>query len=73
MGDTPLHLAAAHDHLDVLAVLLQAGANCDVRNKDGHTCEKLGSDRVANLVRLSRARHTVPASYNAEDYFDDSD
>lgn len=73
MGDTPLHLAAAHNHLDVIPLLLQAGVDCTIKNNDGQLAEHLGSTAVANLIRLNHLRISHPASYTAEDYVDDSD
>jgi len=73
MGDTALHLAAAHNRLEVLPLLLQAGADCSIANSDGQTADKIGSTTVANLIRLSQSRSVRPASYTAEDYVDDSD
>lgn len=73
MGDTPLHLASAHNHLEVIPLLLQAGANCRVKNNDGQTSEQLGSTAVANILRLSQSPRIRPASYVPEDYVDESD
>jgi ankyrin repeat protein len=36
-GSTPLHFAAQHQHADVAAVLIEAGADLDARNRFGNT------------------------------------
>ena len=38
-GGTPLHLAAAGGHIDVMDELLERGADIDVRTKGGCGCE----------------------------------
>ncbi|XP_046681911.1 osteoclast-stimulating factor 1-like [Homalodisca vitripennis] len=73
MGDSPLHLAAAHSHLEVLSLVLQAGADSGLHNNDGQTAEQLGSAAVASLLRLSRSPRARPASYTPDDYVDESD
>jgi hypothetical protein len=40
-GGTPLHLAAAGGHIDVMDELLERGADIDVRTKGGCGCEYL--------------------------------
>ena len=36
-GDRAIHLAAMEDQLDIVKVLLEAGANINVKNKKGQT------------------------------------
>ena len=36
-GNTPLHLAATKDHLDVVRVLIHEGADMEATNTEGHS------------------------------------
>jgi len=36
-GDTPLHYAAEHGHLDVALLLIERGADVNSRNNEGKT------------------------------------
>lgn len=73
MGDSPLHLAAAHNHLEVLALLLQAKADCRLQNKDRQTAEQLGCAAVASLLSVSKYGNQRATSYPAAEYEDESD
>lgn len=46
-GGTPLHLAAAGGHIDVMDELLERGADIDVRIKGGCGCEYFPSTAFA--------------------------
>lgn len=37
LGHTPLHAAARKGHVDIMEVLMEAGADVDVRSPRGHT------------------------------------
>ena len=54
-GDTPLHDAVRFGHAKVTRVLLDAGADCNIRNKDGYDALALaleyGKADVADMVR----------------------
>ena len=71
-GDTALHHAAKHGHLDVVRALLAAGASADAVRGDGYRpvhCAlmpnwffdvKLGSrEQIADLLLSHGARHTI--------------
>lgn len=73
VGDTPLHAAAAHGHVDVVKLLVEKGANFDIKNMYNETPADLGSSAVTNALRLSRTVSNQSATYSPEEYADDSD
>uniref|UniRef100_A0A1B6D484 Osteoclast-stimulating factor 1 n=1 Tax=Clastoptera arizonana TaxID=38151 RepID=A0A1B6D484_9HEMI len=73
IGDTALHAAAAHDHIGVIKLLLDKGADMTVQNNDGETPLECGSSAVTSLLRLCQTPNSKPSTYSAEDYFDESD
>ena len=75
MGDTPLHIAAIHGHLNVVNLLLEAGSDTTLRNKAGSTAEELACDSIVkNAIQMSQHQNTLTAhDYNEEDYNDESD
>lgn len=50
LGETPLHLAAKHNHADVGVTLLRKGANVMVRNSAGETPYDLVTGEQRNLL-----------------------
>lgn len=53
-GDTPLHDAAAHGHEEAAKILVEAGTNASIRNRDGKDAVKVAQDagypRVATII-----------------------
>lgn len=53
-GNTPLHLACDEDRGEVAAVLIEAGADCTIRNKYDKTPIRLASDSMRVMLRKIR-------------------
>jgi len=53
-GDTALHRAAMYDAANAVIVLLRAGADRNVRNRDGKTAYQLATDRKNSTAALLR-------------------
>jgi ankyrin repeat protein len=51
-GGTALHAAAHGDHVAAARVLLEAGADASIRQRDGKLAQELGSGAVAVVIRL---------------------
>jgi ankyrin repeat protein len=66
LGHTPLHYAAAHEHLDVAQLLLASGANVNARQLEtiGNTPLRHVADRcslaMATLLVQAGADPTIP-------------
>ncbi|XP_066590124.1 osteoclast-stimulating factor 1-like [Prorops nasuta] len=74
MGDTPLHIAAAHGHAKMVELLLENNSNSYLKNNDGLTAEELSSDRsIKNTIQLHQHKYNITCTYNDEDYNDESD
>lgn len=76
MGDTPLHLAAHHGHLEVARLLLSAGADISLRNNDGAKPEDIASNSaLRNVIQMSGKKDSDSKNhkYNDDDYDDESD
>lgn len=74
MGDTPLHVAASHGHLEITNLLLEHDADVTLKNNDGVTAEELASDvSIKNAIQLNQRRYDSTYGYDDEDYDDDSD
>lgn len=74
MGDTPLHVAASHGHLEIINLLLEYDADVTLKNNDGITAEELASDMsIKNTIQLHQREYNSTHGYNDEDYNDDSD
>lgn len=76
MGDSPLHVAASHGHLNIVNLLLEAGSDTSLRNNAGSTAEELAGDSlIKNAIQLSQQQYsaTTMHDYNEEDYNDESD
>jgi ankyrin repeat protein len=73
MGDTALHVAACHRHLEMVNLLLEHNADVMLRNNDNFTAEELASDvSIKNAIQLQH-RYDNTYGYNDEEYNDDSD
>jgi len=63
-GDTPLHDAASHGHEEAAKVLVEAGSNASIRNRDGKDAAKVALDagypRVATIIQNASKR---PSKY----------
>ncbi|KAI9006994.1 ankyrin repeat-containing domain protein [Hyaloraphidium curvatum] len=64
-GNTPLHVAAYHDHADAVRLLLESGAEADARDEDGGTalhdaCEGGAESAVRVLLEHGRAVEVGP-------------
>ena len=55
-GCTPLHLGAAADHVEMLDILLAAGAKTDIKNRSGLTALQVAQSqgRSNAMLRLQR-------------------
>lgn len=75
MGDTPLHVAANHGYLDIVELLLQAGADASLRNDDNLMAEELAtSATIKNTIQMCRRRYDSSThGYGVDDYNDESD
>ncbi|XP_034942760.1 ankyrin-3-like [Chelonus insularis] len=66
-GETPLHIAARKNYIDIIGKLLENGENPSVRNMEGNTCLHLASARgfhqivsqlvTSPLVQLEKVNH----------------
>lgn len=50
LGNTPLHMAAAHGRKGAAEALLKAGASLDVENSEGHSPAKVAGDNARDEV-----------------------
>ncbi|XP_026829494.1 osteoclast-stimulating factor 1 isoform X1 [Ooceraea biroi] len=74
MGDTALHVAAGHSHLEMVNLLLEHNADATLRNNDGLSAEELASDAsIKNAIQLQQRHYDSTSGYDDEDYNDDSD
>lgn len=74
MGDTPLHVAANHGHLEIVNLLLKFGSNASLRNNDKLLAEELASDTtIRNTIQISKLDNNRDYGYAVDDYNDDSD
>ncbi|XP_015117566.1 osteoclast-stimulating factor 1 [Diachasma alloeum] len=74
MGDSPLHVASVHNHLEVVNLLLDSGASPALRNNDNLLAEELTTDpAIINSIQMSQRNCDRDYGYSAEDYNDDSD
>jgi len=76
LGETPLHVAAARGHLEVVELLLSHGGDTQLRNKDQKTPIDLAMDSaVINRLQMSNLTHQRRSlvMYEADEYADDSD
>lgn len=74
MGDTPLHVAASHGHLEIINLLLEYNVDTTLRNEDGLTAEELASDAsIKNAIQSQQSGYDGRHEYGDDDYNDDSD
>lgn len=74
MGDTPLHVAASHGHLEMIHLLLEHNVDTTLKNNDGFTAEELSADKsIKNAIQLQQRRYNSTSGYDDEDYNDESD
>jgi ankyrin repeat protein len=76
LGDTPLHVAAARGHLEVVKLLLSCGADPQLHNKDQQTPTDLAmNSAIVNLLQMSSSAHQRRSivTYDADEYAGDSD
>lgn len=76
LGETPLHIAAARGHLEVVELLLNHGGDSQLRNKDQKTPVDLAmNSAIVNLLQLSNLAHQRRSlvMYDADEYAGDSD
>jgi ankyrin repeat protein len=76
LGETPLHVAAARGHLEVVELLLSHDGDSQLRNKDQKTPIDLAmNSAIVNLLQMSHSAHqrSSLSMYNADEYADDSD
>ncbi|XP_075535954.1 osteoclast-stimulating factor 1-like [Dermacentor variabilis] len=66
LGDTPLHSSAWKGHSDIVRMLLVAGANKNVKNKEGRTPLELASD--PETVALLKSSQRTSISTDPEEY-----
>lgn len=76
LGETPLHVAAARGHLEVVELLLSHGGDSQLRNKDQKTPVDLAmNSAIVNLLQMSNLanQRSSLVMYEADEYADDSD
>jgi len=76
LGETPLHIAAARGHLEVVELLLSHGGDSQLRNKDQKTPTDLAmNSAIVNLLQMSNLSHQRRSlvMYEADEYAGDSD
>lgn len=75
MGETPLHIAANHGHLDVVNLLLKNGADPLIKNNDKLTAKDLSSNiAIKNALQLNQLHdRDIKCGYTNDDYNDGSD
>ena len=76
IGETPLHVAAARGHLEVVELLLSHGGDSQLRNKDQKIPVDLAmKSAIVNLLQMSNLGHPRSSlvMYDADEYADDSD
>lgn len=74
MGDTPLHVAANHGHLEMINLLLEHNADTTLKNNDGFTAEELSSDEsIRNVIQLHQRQYDSTYGYGDDDYNDGDD
>lgn len=72
-GDTPLHFAVCDARLDVVRLLLQVGAEVNVRDGDEYTpLDQAVEFKLWDIVRLLREHGAVLHMYDEEDLRDAS-
>jgi len=76
VGETPLHIAAARGHLEVVELLLSHGGDSQLCNKDQKTPIDLAmNSAIVNVLQMSNLSHQRSSlvMYEAEEYAGDSD
>lgn len=74
MGETPLHIAANHGHLDVVNLLLKNGADPFIKNNDNLIAKDLSSNiAIKNALQLKQLHQDIKCGYTDDDYNDGSD
>ncbi|KAL3203932.1 hypothetical protein MRX96_041600 [Rhipicephalus microplus] len=66
LGDTPLHSSAWKGHSNIVKMLLTAGANKNLKNKEGRTPLELASD--PETVTLLKSPQRTSISADPEEY-----
>ncbi|CAL8143801.1 unnamed protein product [Orchesella dallaii] len=73
LGDTPLHSAASKDHVPIVSLLLEHGANPTIKNKDQQRPVDICHDpKVKVSLERSVGKLSYTANDEAEDYLNDS-
>lgn len=71
LGDTPLHCAASKDHVPIVSLLLENGADPTLRNKDGQKAVELCHEPKVKVL-LERSVGKLSIQGDEQDYLYDS-